>query len=100
MNRRNLLAGAAAVAAVPATVAIAAASQSDPLLALGVQWEDACRRLDAEAEFGQAIYDKLPECAKGGWPRIDRTLALFREFPPISEDNRFHWDRVSLAELK
>jgi hypothetical protein len=55
---------------------------------------------DAEASMWP-LFDALPESAKGGWPRIDRSLAIFRDFPPIDiNDLEFHRDRVTLSDLK
>jgi hypothetical protein len=79
----------------------APAAPADPLVALFARFTEAVRRYQEQYERADAILEALPEIARGGWPRIDRSLSIFRDFPPFDESSEFDdRDRVSLRELR
>jgi hypothetical protein len=61
-----------------------------------------CPLVAVRPEGANYLWRKIPPRApRGGWPRIDRSLAIFRDFPPIGiNDLEFDRDRVTLSDLK
>jgi len=108
VSRRAILRGAAAasaLAAAPASLATTTTAPAvDPLVALYGRFDDLNRQYRAHNARCSAIHETLPECARGGWPKIDRTLAIFRDFPPIGDgfpglDDRLNRDELAALNL-
>lgn len=106
-SRRTVLRGSATsivalAAVVPALVpqAALAAGAPDPLIALFDRFTEAEQLYKVQSKRSATIWKALPETARGGWPRIDRSLPIFRDFPPVSEGFDAICDRPNLQEIR
>lgn len=108
VSRRTLIRATAATAAIAAAPALAAGQNVhvctvDPLLALGKRYQEAVAERQRALFTSRRIWDAIPmpDANKDGWPRIDRSLAIFRDFPPAPDvRHEMHVDRFTRRELE